>query len=330
MGESTGIAWCDMTWNPWRGCTKVDRGCTNCYAEVMSKRNPATLGVWGVNGSRAVGVESYWRLPLKWNRETDRMTATHRPRVFCGSLMDWLEDRPELIPLRARLLATIAATPNLDWLLLSKRPEGWADRIKEILTTAWSEQGEGGWSRQATVAAASWRSGTPPPNVWMLTSVNDQASADLRIPQLLQIPARVHGVSYEPATGPVDFRPWVTDPCDCMVPEFEGAGQHAPRCKTFLVPWGLDWVIVGGESGPHARPFDVAWARSTIAQCRSAGVACFVKQLGAFPFRVEPGDKDFYGHPEEADRDEPIRLKNKKGGDMAEWSEDLRVREFPS
>lgn len=163
----------------------------------------------------------------------------------------------------------------------------------------------------------------PLPNVWLGVSVENQATADERIPLLLQTPAAKRFVSYEPALGPVSFR-WM-----CAFPE------NAPR--TAMKPGGatnhldglrrLDWVIVGGESGPGARPFDVAWARSTVEQCREAGVACFVKQLGARPIDASTGENmhtrwtDPDGHGE--------RIRHPKGGDWFEWPEDLRVREFP-
>jgi len=137
-----------------------------------------------------------------------------------------------------------------------------------------------------------WTTGFPP-NAWIGTSVEDQRRADERIPHLLRIPARVRFLSCEPLIGPVDF--------------FRG-----PMDWGLLT--GLHWVIIGGESGPGARPFNIKWAGEIVAQCRAAGVAPFVKQLGARPY----------------DNECEIRLRDSKGGDMDEWPADLRIREMPA
>jgi protein gp37 len=292
MAETTGIQWCDATFNPWRGCTKVSPGCANCYAEVTSKRNPNVLGSWGPGGKRIVAAASYWRQPLKWNRDglpctcgADRTgpsaeaqdadcPAKRRPRVFCASLADVFEDRPELVEPRLRLWETIVQTPNLDWLLLTKRPENFA----ELYPPAWTKK--------------------IPPNIWLGVSVEDQQRADERIPILLQTPAKVRFLSVEPLLGPVNLIRWLTP--------FHGS--HAKHN-------GVDWVIVGGESGSHARPCDVEWIRSIRDQCKAAGVACFIKQLGAKPYEG---------------LSVPVRLKDKKGGNVAEWPKPLAVRQFPA
>jgi protein gp37 len=180
----------------------------------------------------------------------------------------------------------------------------------------------------------------PLPNVWLGVSVEDQRAADERIPLLLGTPAARRWVSYEPALGPIDFREW-TDPyaqrqclarygrwgtcvdCPCtsdgVRPELcvntERYDHHLS--ETSLHP-RLDWIVVGGESGPGARPFDIAWARSTIEQCRSAGVPVFVKQLGAMPRWSDTPPPQW-----------SERIVDRKGGDPSEWPADLRVREVP-
>jgi protein gp37 len=177
-------------------------------------------------------------------------------------MADVFEDRPELVPWRLELFDLIRRTPNLDWLLLTKRP------------------------------ASPWLShffdGEPPTNVWLGTSVEDQATADLRIPKLLQIPAAVRFVSYEPALSYIDFRllemapnghdllRWIYAPCP-----YGCGGDGCCGCDhlgTVQIKCGLDWIIVGGEYGPGHRPFGPEWARQTVADCKAAGVACFVKQ----------------------------------------------------
>lgn len=271
MGTGTKIEWVASqypdgtwgpghTWNPWRGCEKVSEGCTNCYAETMSHRNPAVLGEWGPDGTRAMASEDYWRLPFKW----DRLAAAEgrRHRVFSLSLGDWLEDRPELIAPRDRLLSTIDHTPHLDWLLLTKRPEGWDARMCES-ARAYNKVAR---DQGSDNLAIRWLRGHAPSNVWLGVSAENQEMADLRVPLLLQIPAAVRFVSAEPLLGPVNLRDYLAD--------FDlSRGTH----------WGnLDWLIVGGESGPHARPMDPRWALALRDQCQVAGVAFFFKQWGAY------------------------------------------------
>ena len=159
-------------------------------------------------------------------------------------------------------------------------------------------------------------------NVWLGVSVENQATADERIPLLLETPAAVRWVSYEPALGPVDFKPWLWPRCrrcgGSMSIPAPGGGMPCPSCLNHQgVERGIDWIVCGGESGPGARPFDLAWAHSVIEQGKAAGVPIFVKQLGARQL--------LDGVP----RSEAHRVKSRKGGDMAEWPPSLRVREFP-
>lgn len=270
----TSIEWADYTWNPWRGCSKVSEGCKFCYAEAMSKRNPSVLGIWGDSGTRVIASESYWKQPLKWDRQAKADGV--RRKVFCASLADVFEDRPELIEPRLRLWSLIDHTPNLDWLFLTKRPQH--------LTNAWQHQHNQEmlpWERNP------WK------NVWLGTSLENQEAADERILHLVETRTAMRFLSCEPLLGPIDLRPF-----------FFTTADHA-RC----------WVIVGGESGPNARPCELAWIRSIVQQCRAASVPCFVKQLGAQPV---------------FDRDEATRyLRDKKGGNPEEWAPDLRVRQWP-
>lgn len=330
MAENSKIEWTHHTFNCWRGCTKVSAGCKNCYAETMSKRNLKVLGQWGPNGTRVIASEAMWKEPLKWNAAAK--AAGERHRVFCASLPDVFEG-PETMPaasrepvkiVRARLLDLIADTPHLDWLLLTKRPDGVMDRLREIV-------GSSTIGGNSDYLASKWIDGDAPANVWLGTSVEDQKTADERIPQLLRVPAVVRFLSMEPLLGAVDLRPWLqyvaqSVPCACF-----NAGE-------------LHWVIVGGESGPGARPFDVAWARSIVAQCKEAGVPVFVKQFGAAPIDIGR-DRQWtaISHSPSGkidscvsdDGKEPmeivgmLKLKDPKGGDPSEWPEDLRVREFP-
>ena len=315
MGE-TSIAWTDYTFNPWRGCTKVSPGCLNCYAEKMSARNHAVLGEWGPGGKRAIAAPSYWRLPAKWDREAKHDGV--RRRVFCASLADVFEDRPELVAPRARLFDTIASTPNLDWLLLTKRPENvlrlWPGTVVEN-------------PPMVEVCGHMVFS-----NVWLGVSVEDQATADARIPILLDTPAAGLFVSYEPALGKVSFDRLATGELgrlDALRGYYFVDGRNEPISTP-----RLNWLIFGGESGAKARPCDVAWARSVVAQCKAAGVACFVKQLGARPIPLTPmrlpsfdavTGRRHRGWIEDGHH----AISDRAGADPAEWPEDLRVREFP-
>jgi protein gp37 len=296
MATETKIPWCDHTFNPWRGCVKISPGCAHCYAEAWSHRNPAVLGEWGPDGRRVIAAESYWRQPRAWDRAAAR--AGVRRRVFCASLADVFEDRPELAAPRGRLFTLIDATPNLDWLLLTKRPGTWRKVMRDTVD-AMPRRGTAGPFTGPRWNAVDWLQGSEPsgrafpPNVWLGVSVEDQARANERVPILLDTPAAVRWVSYEPALDAVDWSPWMP---------------------------GLDWIVVGGESGPKARPFNVEAARDVIGQCRLGGAAPFVKQLGSRPFR-------FDGRPGDPTR--PVALRDPKGGDPAEWPADLRVREFP-
>lgn len=293
MAEATKIEWCHHTFNPWVGCAKVSPGCANCYAAVDTPARVARSGgveLWGKNADRQIKADSGWREPLAWDRAAAK--AGERRRVFCLSQGDWLEDRWDLDAPRLRLLDLIDRTPNLDWLLLTKRPE----QFKAVLLRAVQRvPGDVDTYDRAIVLGTEWLLGRPPANVWVGVSVEDQPRADERIPALLKIPAKVRFLSVEPLLGPVDLAPWLDR---------------------------LDWVIVGGESGPKARPCNLAWIRSVVDQCKAAGVPCFVKQLGRRLMIDSTGGSRFDDHTY-------FKVADPKGGDPSEWPEDLRVRQFP-
>jgi len=290
----TKIEWTHYSFNPWRGCTHVSPGCTHCYAEALSKRNPAQLGTWGAGGERVIASESYWKQPERWNRAAEK--AGERHRVFCASLADVFEDRPELHEPRVRLFDLILATPHLDWLLLTKRPENARTIISEI------DLGAG-------VMGSSFVEAFP--NVWLGTTVEDQRRADERIPVLLDTPAAVRFLSCEPLLGPVKLDSCLWTPHEVI----QRDASFRPVMWNREQRNGIDWVIVGGESGPKARPMDLAWARSLVEQGSAADVPVFVKQLGRHPLY----DGEFPKGP----------LHHRAGGDPEEWPADLRVREFP-
>jgi protein gp37 len=247
MGKTTGIAWTDHTFNPWWGCIKVSAGCTNCYAEHDSKR--WDMDIWGPGRPRRFFGDKHWNEPLTWNRAAEHDGV--RRRVFCGSMCDVFEDRKDLIEHRLRLYRLIGQTQALDWLLLTKRPENVMGFVPEFYKPGFYTHG--GW----------------PANVWIGTTAENQEWADQRIPELIKIPARVRFLSCEPLLGPIDLsgqtvsQVWIND-----IGDFDN------------VECGISWVIVGGESGPHARPMHPAWARSLRFQCQAAEVPFFFKQWG--------------------------------------------------
>ena len=236
--SETKIEWCDYTFNPWWGCTRVSPGCENCYAESWAKRFAVE---WGPKADRRFFGEDRWAQPLKWNRKAEKLGT--RFKVFCASMADVFEDRYQLDTERARLFALILNTPHLDWLLLTKRPEN-IDRM----------------------APAKWRIQWPG-NAWAGTTVEDQQRADERIPHLLEVPA-VRFLSVEPMLGPVDI--WAYLKGDLRDRSLTALGSEP-------MP-GVDWVIVGGESGPGARPVNEDWIRSLRDQCNAAVVPFFYKQ----------------------------------------------------
>jgi len=255
MAEQTNIAWTDHTFNLWRGCTKISPGCTHCYAESQSKRNPRVLGTWGPHGTRPIATETYWREPLRWNRLAT--VEGRRYRVFCASMADVFENRPDLAEPRRRLFGLIRDTPCLDWLLLTKRPE----IMRDTLVTH----------------------NFYPPNLWVGVSVENQEWADRRVPVLLQIPARIRFVDCEPLLGPIQLKEWIY-PFYGKLPQCWPGGP-------------VNWVIAGGESGPQARPCDLTWIQALVKQCRDAGVPVFVDQVGRRPISATHPDLSAIRHP---------------------------------
>lgn len=179
MAKDSKIEWTHHTFNPWWGCTKVSPGCKHCYAESWARR--VGIEVWGARAPRRELSDGYWRQPLAWNAKAERRSERHR--VFCASMADVFEDRGDVDALRARLWPLIEATRNLDWLLLTKRP-------------------------QNILRLAPWGSRWPT-NVWVGCTAENQRWADKRLPELLRVPAAVRFVSAEPLLGPLDLSSWL-------------------------------------------------------------------------------------------------------------------------
>lgn len=265
MADETKIEWCDSTFNPWIGCTRVSQACDDCYA---ARSTPArTLGIeWGPHAERHRTAPATWKQPVAWERQHAAFFAEHgrRRRVFCASLADVFDNA---VPpaWRLDLLRLIRDTPNLDWLLLTKRVGNVRAMLSEAQRGAWLED-----DHDTASWLGRWLEGQPPANVWLGATVANQEEADRDIGKLLCTPARVHFLSLEPLLGPV------------LVPEvFMRPLMLDGKPRSFPDDAGMvDWVIVGGESGPHARPMHPDWARSVRDQCAAAGVPLLFKQHG--------------------------------------------------
>ena len=264
MAANSKIEWTTHTFNPWIGCTKVSPGCANCYAESENNRRKWAAEGWGPGRPRHRTSEANWDKVRTWNAQAKN--AVERPRVFCASLADWLDDEVPIGWL-ADLLLLIDETPHLDWLMLTKRPENFAPRLEAIL-----DSGIGDCRR---IPVEQWAGGIPPENVWFGVSVEDQSNANFRIPELLRIPVRVRFLSCEPLLGPLDLQDihWKGSIYDALY------GYEMGTAGGFRIP-KVDWVIAGGESGPNARPMQTEWVRSLRDQCVRNNTPFLFKQWG--------------------------------------------------
>lgn len=284
--STSSIEWTEHTWNPVTGCSKVSPGCAHCYAETVALRFWPTQyrGIPIVDPNKPARVNGG---PNSTRRREFTDVMTHADRL----------DQP----LRRKKPTTYFVNSMSD-LFHEDVPDEFIGKVFDRMAQArrhtfqvLTKRAERMLALLPTFAArhtAADGSGWPLPNVWLGVSVENQRFADERIPLLLQTPAAVRFISAEPLLGPIRH-----------------LGQSVP---------GLDWCIVGGESGPGARPFDLAWARSIVQQCKAAGVACFVKQLGSNPENA--GDGGLV----------QVTIRDRKGGDIHEFPRDLRVREFPA
>ncbi len=234
--ETSGIQWTDATFNPWWGCVKVSPACTHCYAETFARR--VGKDVWGPNAPRRFFADKHWNEPVKWDAKAAK-EGRRRTRVFCASMADVFEDRDDLIPHRARLFDLIERTPNLDWLLLTKR----TDMVMHMVPVQWET--------------------AFPANVWMGTTVEDQKRADERIPHLLRVPARVRFLSMEPLFESVDLA------YAC----FNGTDSFGTMPGLHWVIAGCE-----SRGSAAGRPTKDEWLRSLRDQCAMANVPFFLKQ----------------------------------------------------
>jgi protein gp37 len=205
VAKHSKIEWTTHTFNPWWGCVKLSPACKHCYAESWAKR--VGQNVWGISAERRFFGDKHWAEPLRWNEEA----ASHkqRTRVFCASMADVFEDREDLTVWKERLWNLIEATPDLDWLLLTKRPE------LVVIQVPWGQN----WPR----------------NVWLGTTAENQVWADRRLPELARIPAAVRFISAEPLLGPLDLSRWMSA-IDWVIT----GGESGPKARPSSPSWFRD------------------------------------------------------------------------------------------
>lgn len=259
MAENSKIGWTDNTFNPWIGCSKVSALCKFCYAEQFANRyNHAK---WGESGTRVKTAASNWKKPYTWDRKAAKLNI--RTKVFCSSLADVFDKHPSIKQeWRDELFKIIKETPNLDWLLLTKRPENMVDLLP-----------------------ADWGKGYP--NVWIGASIGEKKNSEQLIKSLTAVPAKVRFISAEPLLEPFD-----------------------------LPKYGIDWILIGGESGPttQIRKLDLNTVRLMIDRAQINGTKVFFKQLGAvlakqYKLSFDKAGEDFDKYPE-----------------LLSW---LKIREYP-
>lgn len=369
MSQQSSIQWTDATWNPIRGCVKVSAGCKNCYAETFAERFRGVKGHPYEQGFDLRLVPEKLAEPLTWKKPR---------RVFVNSMSDLFQDGvPDEFIARAFAVMAVAGAFCPDdeprpfaqkWTgktfvggygphtfqVLTKRParmqklvssERFRHAVAQFAYDYSYNRRDAGYMAHQIDSREEWGRCYEPgrmwplSNVWLGVSVENQHFANERIPLLLQTPAAIRFISAEPLLGSVDLSQI----------RVGGTGEEGDPYLTAdalnrPVIFGprLDWVIVGGEFGRRARPFDIAWARSIVRQCADTKVACFVKQLGAVPqetFDRRPEDPKILPDGWVAIRQNNtdgaakwfrnLKLTSRKGGDITEWPTDLQVREFP-
>lgn len=339
MSEQTKIAWCDSTINWWEGCTKVSAGCQHCYAEARDKRFTGGK-LWGKGAPRRKS-KSAVKDALRYNKlpwicdecghapkdaidsvalceKCNRVVSCHPRRIFSLSLGDWL-DAEVPIEWLAEMLDTIRQCDQVTWILCSKRWENFEKRISDVVAYDCANRGnEPVNGKNLSTWLINWIN-EPYQNIIGLCSVENQEMADSRIAQFLSVPLACRGLSLEPLLGPVDVAPYLLREGKLDFKKMPNGGDGIPY------PWrGIDWVIVGGESGANAREFNMAWGAQLIKQGKAAGVATFFKQAGANSFREIPDIGRGIGWLKQ-----PSNFKDKKGGDINELPEMFRVQEWP-
>lgn len=343
----TKIEWTERNWNPFYGCRRVSPGCENCYAESMASRfigidkKGRTLPYTGI--AKKVGGQGRWTGEVKLNEDvlTEPLRIKKPTKFFVNSMSDtFYEKMPD--EWLDKLFAVMALCPQHTFQILTKRPERMKERVEmlrnysDVIGQFWVGDAIEALLDRDIPAIYKTRIDAPLPNVWLGVSVENQKAADERIPFLLQTPAAVRWLSVEPLLEAVDlgrrrsgsgWDEWLTGRMHRGPSVWDGEPK-------------VDWVVLGGESGGGARECNVRWIRQIVEQCKAAEVPVFVKQLGKYPVQncgqcgrmmghCLGGAVDACGPTHALVAHELMQIRNSKGGDINEFPEDLRIREFP-
>ena len=301
-----GIAWTTETWNPIRGCSRVSAGCVNCYAERQAIRMAGPGQAYdGLVRMTSQGPKWTGRIAIAESKIGEPHRWTRPRKIFVNSMSDIFHESLADSDIDD-IFRTMWLAAHHTYQVLTKR----ADRMHRYLSdpqTPWRIAAITSVSSNVdrSIAPIPW----PLPNVWIGVSVEDQQRASERIPLVLRAPAAVRWISAEPLLGPLSDLRGIWNHC----PEHDFASGFCIDRRHLGVRW-LDWVVVGGESGPGARPMALGWAKDIVRQCRRAGVPVFVKQIGAHPTNRE-GEL----HP----------ISDRAGKNPDDWPAELRVREWP-
>ena len=346
MATNTSIEWTDSTWNPIIGCSRVSEGCRHCYAEGIAARFVNTSGPYS-GLTRIVNGHPQWTGKISETKQLLDPLRWRKPRrIFVNSMSDLFHENVT-DEMRDRIFAVMALCPQHTFQVLTKRPE----RMQKYLTGApWGQIEVAAQEISERYCELIDVDSVPLPNVWLGVSVENQPTADERIPLLLQTPAAKRFISAEPLLGPVmlprkvflprlihgDFpighnlsvkgeRVALFNPHGALAVRAQGGQMLGIKPGEFEdCGVGIDWVIVGGESGPGARPMHPDWARSLRDQCQAAGVPFFFKQWGEWLPSMQDGTPGYNQEINCSDR--PVRVGKKAAGallDGCEW------REFP-
>lgn len=276
MSNATSISWTDISASPWEGCTKVSEGCAHCYAEARDRRHLIEkVSHWGPGAPRRK-VLGFAETVRKANARAER--EGRRIRIF-PSVCDPFDHEAPLAWF-VEFLEAVRTSPNLEWQILTKRPQFWRQRLNMARLSLIGAGGADLQSLSLCEWITGWLRGHAPRNVWIGASMENQQRANERMAPLLSIPAAVRFVSVEPMLGETSLIDAVWN----HVPEAVMVGivrrTEDPNVWTSSLLPGLHWVIVGGESGPGARPMAPNWARKILEECRAARVPFYMKQMG--------------------------------------------------